>query len=168
MDINLFENDVELVNNPISRKEKLIIIQGGEDRINRLAVSNKNIDILLDPQLGTKQDFLHNRNSGLNQVLCKLAKKNKVAIGFSFNNILKNSSSKILGRIIQNIKLCRKYKLTIVVGNFSKSETRNINDIHSFYKTLGMTGKELQDGSNYKEHKLDYKRRYITKGVMKC
>src|SRR3989344_7408011 len=93
----------------------LRIVEGGSEEKNRKAVEDKSTDILLSPERNAQNDKLSSRNSGLNQVLCKLAHDNKIAIGFSFSEILKSKERSVLiGRIMQNIKLCRKYKVRIV------------------------------------------------------
>ncbi|MBT3985585.1 hypothetical protein HOD38_05970 [archaeon] len=167
MDINLFDKNIELVVK--SAKDRFVIIKGGSDKVNRLAVSSKKVDILLDSHLGYRKDKMHQRDSGLNQVLCKLAKENNVAIGFSFSSILHSKNYRDLGRIIQSIKLCRKYKVKIVVGNFAKnkSDVREIKDVYSMFKVLGMTGMEIKASSEFIEGRLDYKKRYVSKGVRK-
>ena len=167
MDINLFDKNVESVIK--STKDKFVIIKGGSDKVNRQAVSSKKVDILLDSHLGYRKDKMHQRDSGLNQVLCKLAKENNVAIGFSFSSILHSKNYRDLGRITQSIKLCRKYKIKIVVGNFAKNkaDVREIKDVYSMFKVLGMTGKEIKTSSEFIESRLDYKKRYVSKGVRK-
>ena len=147
--------------------KELVIVQGGDDTINRLALSSRYVDVLLDPHLGQRKDFMHQRNSGLNHVLCTLAKEHNVAVGFSFSSILHSlQKAKDLGRIIQNIHLCRKYKISMVIGSFAKDawELRNEKDLQAFFKVLGMTGKEVQMG--FVQKRLEYKRRFVQKGVM--
>tara|TARA_Y100000310_G_scaffold333369_1_gene410775 strand:+ start:71 stop:595 length:525 start_codon:yes stop_codon:yes gene_type:complete len=147
-------------------RDKIIIIQAKDDKLNRQALS-KHVDILLDPHLFRRKDYMHQRDSGLNQVLCNLARENKIAIGFSFSSILNaKDRAKIIGRMIQNIKLCRKYRVKMVIGSFAKSEkdTRNLKDIQSFFKVLGMTGKEAN--LNFVKERLEFKRKFIRKGVM--
>ena len=96
-----------------------------------------------------RKDYLHQRASGLNHVLCDLAKKNNVTIGFSYSSLFnKNSSvsSLIMGRMIQNISLCAKYKVKTVIGSFSAYpyELRAPHDTASIFKIFGMEiGKEL-------------------------
>jgi len=167
MDINLFDKNVESANKFC--REKFVVIKGGSDKVNRMAVSSKKVDILLDSHLGYRKDKMHQRDSGLNQVLCKLAKENNVAIGFSFSSILNSKNYRDLGRIIQSIKLCRKYKVKVVVGNFAKNKTevRELKDVYSMFKVLGMTGKEIKTSSEFIESRLDYKKRYVSKGVRK-
>ncbi len=145
-------------------RNKIIVITGGSEKVNRSAVSTKNVDILLDPHLGQRKDKMHQRDSGLNQVLLKLAKQNNVAIGFSFKNVLNSKNlEKDLGRIIQNIILCRKYKVKMVIQEF---ENRNRVDVNSLFKVLGMTAGEIKVSNDYEQYKLDYKKRYVMKGVM--
>jgi len=173
MDLVLFETKegykVDLEDIPRKRyKDKLVFVKAKDDAFNRKVLSSKFVDVLLDPHLGKRQDFMHHRNSGLNQVLCKLAKENNIAIGFSFSSILNSKDrGKEMGRIMQNIKLCRKYKVKMVIGSFAKNkyELRNVKDIQALFKVLGMTGEEVK--MDFVEKRLNYKRRFIKKGVMK-
>jgi len=67
------------------------------------------------------KDYIHNRSSGLNHILCGLANKNKITVGFSFSSILSSADMpKLLGRIAQNIRLCRKYKVETIFASFAK------------------------------------------------
>ena len=128
--------------------EGLIIAEGSE--LNRAILENKKIDILVSSENNSKKDFMHYRNSGLNQVLCKLANKNSIAIAFSFNDVLKakgTERSKIMGRMMQNVKLCKKYKVNMVISSFatSKFELKSPSDLISFGIILGMTPKEAKE-----------------------
>ena len=124
-------------------KGSMNIVKGYSERTNRAAVSNKKVDILLSPEKNIKKDFMHSRNSGLNQVMCKLAKKNNVAIGFNFQDVL-NSKGKnrndILGRMMLNVKLCRKYKVKMYIVNITKKwyEKRSEKELKEFGLFLGM------------------------------
>jgi len=75
---------------------------------------------------------------------------------------------KLIGRMMQNIKLCRKYKVRMVIGSFGKTQddVRSEKDMQSFFKVIGMTGKEVQ--MNYVEERLEYKKKFIRKGVMRA
>lgn len=116
------------------------IIIGGTDKKNRSAVENKNVDVLLSPEKDRTKDFMKFRNSGLNQILCKLAHKNNVAIGFNFDDVLDSDNKiNILGKMMQNVKLCRKYKIKMNI--FSKD--RSISDLKSFGVILGMHPSEI-------------------------
>lgn len=146
-------NPVEFTNKfnlkkKLQGEQGLKIVLGSKN--NRLAVEVKQINILLSPEKGVRKDSLHQRHSGLNQVICKLAKKNDIAIGFNFNEILTNKGWKraeILGRMMQNVKLCRKYKIMMVLGSFafSKWDMRAVNDLISFGMVIGMHPAEARD-----------------------
>lgn len=109
------------------------------------AFEDKRIDLVVSLERSSGRDFMHYRNSGLNQVLCKLAKRNNIAIGFNFNDILKDKPN--MGRMIQNIRLCRKYKVRMVLASFASNvyEMRNPKDLMSFGISLGMTEKDAKD-----------------------
>ena len=86
--IELIKSGMSQIRNKIQKEDNLVVVLGGEDSVNRFAVENKKVDILLSPENNNKRDFLFFRNSGLNQVLCKFAHKNNVAIGFNFSDLL--------------------------------------------------------------------------------
>ena len=123
-------------------KKGLVIVQGGDLDINRFAVENKQVDILLSPEKNTRKDLMFSRRSGLNQVLCKLAAKNGVAIGFDFSYLLHSSDkqrARILGRMKQNVKFCKKYKVKMVFSSFAKNkyELRSEDFLKVFARILG-------------------------------
>jgi RNase P/RNase MRP subunit p30 len=97
-----------------------------------------------------RKDTMHQRYSGLNNVLCELAFRNKVKIAFSFSSILNTSGAQratLFGRMMQNISLCRKYKVKTLVGSFARStfEMRSAKDLQSLFIVLGMHPKEAKD-----------------------
>ena len=159
MDIICFEGDkFDLGFSEILNCKNLKIEQGDKDT--RKLIENKKIDILLNSEKGFKGDSLHYRNSGLDQIVCKLAAKNKIAIGFSFSEFLSsNNRSELIGRIRQNVKLCRKYKVKMVVASFAKNkyEMRDAKDLLAFCRFIGMTGKEANDALNFKKKEEDIK-----------
>jgi len=129
------------------RLKKIVIAEGGS--LNRLMIEQKLIDILVNPEKGIERDFLHSRNSGLNQVLCRLAKQNKSVIGFSFSAFLNCEGevrAMLLGRMMQNVRLCRKYKVKIILGSFAKNEfeLRNRDALLHFGIFLGMKPEEAK------------------------
>jgi len=99
-------------------------------------------------------DFIFYRNSGLDQILCKLAVKNNNIVCFSFNSILnteKYERAKIFGRIMQNIWLCRKYKVKTLIASFAAkpSEMRALHDLASLFQIIGIHPSEAQKAMNY-------------------
>jgi|GEM_PF-1056263 len=134
----------QALGNAVSRaysKKQIIFVLGSNDEVNRAALENKRVSALLNPEQTRKKDFMHSRNSGLNHVLCKLASQNNIAIGISFEDItnLKGiERAERLGRIMQNIMLCRKYNTKILLASFGKNLS-SCYDLRSLGFSLGMT-----------------------------
>ena len=118
-------------------KNKIIIFSSKNDKLNRKILEKEKIDILLLNMAGRK-DFQKQRNSGFNQVLAKIAKKNNVAIGINLDEIIDaktKQKAEILAQIKQNIKLCNKNKLKM---KFIAQKQRDIYDLKSLGLILGM------------------------------
>jgi ribonuclease P/MRP protein subunit RPP1 len=120
-------------------KYKHIVVSGSNDEVNRAAVESKKVFMLLNPEIERKKDFGDWRNSGLNDVLCKLASKNNVAIGIDLATLAEDKFEKAerLGRIMQNIRLCRKFNVKMLI--FSEKEQLNDADLMAVGMTLGMS-----------------------------
>jgi len=74
-------------------------------------------------------------------VLCNLANKNGISVGFSFFDVLNaKDRGKIIGRMMQNAMLCKKYRVNIVVGSFArdKYDFRLRNDLEAFGRVIGI------------------------------
>ncbi len=144
--VRIIDVPLDKLRNEIQKEKGKVIIQGGDEKTNRAVVENKKVDILLSPEVNKKKDHLHYRKSGLNQVLCKLARENKVAIGFDFSLLLNSKErSKILGRMMFNYKLCKKYKVKMVFSCFSKDkfELRSEDSMKVFERILEKYAKDL-------------------------
>lgn len=124
----------------------IIIVRGKDASFNRKILENKKVNILLSPEsekLGKKQDKLYERDSGLNHILCKIAKQNSKIIAIDLSEILAlegKEKAKYLARVMQNIRLCKKYKVSMVITSLALSQKglRNIYDLESLCITLGM------------------------------
>ena len=134
--------------------KNIVIVKSFDEEISRACLENKNVDILIGSELSNDKDFIHFRKSGLNQVLCKLAKKNDIAIGFSFSDLINYDKREVLlGRMMQNVFLCRKYKLKTVLGSFANKdiEIKNKSELMSFGKVIGMNGNEIKQSLNFRK-----------------
>jgi len=132
-------------------KSKLVFVKATED--NRFAFEKSKPDMVFAIEEVQPRDFMHQRGSGLNHIMCRFAKENNVKIGFSFNSILNSSTmsrAQIIGRMQQNIALCRKYKCKTVIASFAKSpyEMRSPKDLLAFFIEIGMHQKEAKDALN--------------------
>jgi RNase P/RNase MRP subunit p30 len=146
--IDIFDVPLTKLRDEIKKKEGKIVVLGGDEKLNRLALEIKKVDILLSPETNSREDNVHYRKAGLNQVLCKLAKENDVAIGFDFARLIRSEGKergKILGRMFFNYKLCKKYKIKMIFSSFSKNkfELRNDDSMRVFERILVKYAKDL-------------------------
>jgi len=127
----------------LARARKKVIVKGKGIEFNRKILENKKVNILVMSH-SDKKDKLRQRDSGLNQVLCKIAKDNNITIAFDFSELLKEKDKEralLLARLIQNIKLCRKYKTKFML----LSEHKDKNSLFSFLLTLGCDTKSAKE-----------------------
>lgn len=127
-----------------------VFVLGTNDVINRTALENKKVNALISPEYERSHDWSNYRNSGLNQVLCKIARDNNKAIMINFKDILLKRGQEravLLGRIMQNIKLCRKYNAKLRMATFASrhEEMRSISDLKSLCTVMGMNTKQIKE-----------------------
>ena len=118
-------------------KDKKIVFSSDDDELNRKILEKEKIDVLL-LNLKGKKDRQKQRESGLDHVMAKLAKKNNIAIGVDFNEILESNGkmkAEILARVRQNIKICNKNKLKMI---FLKTQDKDNYDLKSLGLVFGM------------------------------
>lgn len=133
----------ELRNLIQKNKDKRIIVEGYDDLVNRAAVEDKRVFMLLNPEIARIKDFKDWRNSGMNDVVCKLAAQNNILIGVDLDNLPENEFARAerLGRIMQNIRFCRKFNAKIML----LSKKLNESELRSIALVLGMSTKQAQE-----------------------
>ena len=152
----------------------LIISESRNEIKDRKKLEQKKFDLLFNFENQAKSDFIHQRNSGLNHIFCKLAKK--TAIGISFSNLMTLKPferARAIGRIEQNLMLCRKYKVKTIFASFAKNpkDMRSPLDLRAFLNTIS-PDKEIAKNSllnlnliltqNIKKKEKDYISKDIT------
>ncbi len=135
----LARNDNEVIAS--KRMSDFVVMKSREDVRN--TIEKFCPGMIFGVELSERKDFMHHRNSGLNQVIAKIAYEKNVIMGIAFNLILKSSGfrrSVLLGRISQNIRLCRKYKTKIKFFSLATNplEMRSPNELISLCVNLGM------------------------------
>jgi len=111
----------------------------------REAVERIRPDIIYGLEEAPRSDLIHQRNSGLNHITCRMAADKDIAIGFSFSSLLDRRTRSVrMGRMAQNIKLCRKYKVKMIIASFAAKpmHMRSPVDLKSLFQTFGMTAVE--------------------------
>lgn len=106
-------------------------------------VEHEKPTLLMNPEYADRADPLHQRASGLNHVLARMCTKNNVTVCFTIAPLLGLSPAKraqVLGRISQNISICRQCNVPIKIATLASTpeELRNPADIASLFITLGM------------------------------
>lgn len=117
----------------------LIIFKGGNEELNRKAVEDSRVDILLHPEKGRK-------DSGINHVTAKKASENNVAIGLDFKqlNTTNKKRSHIFRHWRRNMKLCEKYGADYLITTRAKEiyDLRSPRDLENLINSLGYNGKK--------------------------
>jgi RNase P/RNase MRP subunit p30 len=118
----------------------LAVINPGE--LVRLAVSNPRIDAVFRVPSIIGRDSTEYRRSNFNAILANIASQNKVAYGIDFSYFTENSGyslAKLLGREMQNIRLCRR-KTKILMASMAKTamELRLPENLSAMGRVLGL------------------------------
>ena len=115
--------NIDKINSKFKNGELFIAIKSSVK--DREIIENQKANLIFGFEENSKRDFLHQRGSGLDHILCKLVHENNVIIGLSLNSILNSDNKNIIfGRMMQNIRLCDKFKVKILIGSFSQSPYR--------------------------------------------
>ncbi|MGM5485469.1 MAG: hypothetical protein ACQEP1_06385 [Nanobdellota archaeon] len=119
----------------------------------------RDVDVVYGLEGSDKPDFVHHRNSGMNQVLAKIFSDKDIMVGFSFSLVLNSRKPDvILGRMRQNVMLCRKYDVKMVFGNFASEvdDLRSMDDLKSFASMIGMKPDEIKRSLSHVSERLEY------------
>ncbi|PJC45714.1 hypothetical protein COU58_03225 [Candidatus Pacearchaeota archaeon CG10_big_fil_rev_8_21_14_0_10_32_42] len=126
------QNFSKLKNLVLKNKGKEIIFSSNNDELNRKIIEKLQINTLLI-SLENRKDYMKQRNSGFNEVMARISKKNGIKIGIDFDELIgAKEKEKIVSRIIQNVKLCSRNKVGMVFV-----EGKEKRDIH-LLKSLGL------------------------------
>jgi len=136
--VRVDNREIHKVKNELKNEKAFIVVKSSTN--DKEAIERLKPDVIFSFEDNIKKDFVHQRASGLNHILCKSAKDNGVMIGFSLSSILNTEDKhKILGRMMQNIGLCRKYKVKMIIASFARSPfgMRSPHDLIGLFKVLG-------------------------------
>lgn len=125
-----------------SREFDYVVVNGGDEHINRLATSDKRVDILAHPDAGRK-------DPGIDPFVAKQAHKNGVAIEVNLRNLILATGSRrvnALKNIARTLKLSRKYGFDIIVTSGAKSrlELRGGDGVFQLLRLLGFEEVEAE------------------------
>jgi ribonuclease P/MRP protein subunit RPP1 len=97
-------------------KVDVLAVHGGDEGINRAALENSNVDILLHPSTP--------KGSGLNHVLARSASENNVAIGFDVDSLIMSRGGRrvhSLSHFRDYLALSRKYDVPMLLTSNASS-----------------------------------------------
>ena len=118
-------------------------IKGKDISFNRKILESKKTEMLILNHTD-KKDRLKQRDSGLNQVLCRIAKDNNITLAIDLNELTESRDKKtralILGRILQNIKLIKKFK-----NKFKLLNPGNKNQAFSLLLSWGLPTSQTKE-----------------------
>lgn len=124
---------------------KIVLVQAQGDDFNRKMFENSDIDVIVGLEIHDRKDYLKQRDSGLNEILCRLAKKNGIKIGIELKKIVKlgpRGKALVLSRIMQNIRLCRRVGVRMVIMD---SESFGEQELSGFLISLGASTKQVKE-----------------------
>lgn len=130
----------------LKKEGKEVVVLAQDDEFNRKIFENEDVDLIVGLEFN-KTDLLKQRNSGLNEINTRLAKKNNIKIGVDIEKISKLDKlekSRVLARVRQNIELCKRVGCRMVIlGKASKQ------DVMSFFLSLkGSTKQAIEAFKN--------------------
>lgn len=132
-------NEIRKQAEKLAKQGEKVIVLGRDIDFNRKVLEMKRVNVLvLQHKIG--KDKLKQRDSGLNEILCNIAKKNSISLGIDFSELLtedKKEKGKILGRLIQNLKLMKRAGNKIEILN--KPEDKK--SLQAFFVVLGIDSK---------------------------
>jgi len=122
------------------KKADVILVHGGDLKINRAATEDPRVDILSHP-------YRSRFDSGINHVLAVKAAENSVAIEINLKYFLltrPNQQYRVLNQFQQIMKLHRKYEVPVIITSDTSSfyGLRNPRDIMALAACFGMTKDE--------------------------
>lgn len=123
-----------------AQREHISTILHAQDHLfNRFFFEKTPITALTACEHIRKKDHLHFRSGGIDQILARLAAQhNKVFLTSILDLNEKKSRAQILGRIIFNILLCRKYHVSYVPVSFARTpyDMKGAHDVDSLVASL--------------------------------
>ena len=149
----------------IRQKVELVAVKGGNFDVNRAAVEDRRIDILLHPEYKRK-------DSGIDHKTAKAASENDVTIGLVFHTLHQTYGkvrSHVLRHMKKSIQLCNKYgaNITVVSGAEDKYSIKEPRELASLLRVLDVEPPESMRYVSYLPEGIVKTNRKKLKGEIK-
>jgi RNase P/RNase MRP subunit p30 len=129
MDFNKLKNEVK------KAKGKEIIFASAADDLNRKVMEKLSVDGVLI-YLDERKDYVKQRDSGFNEVMARICKKNKIVIYFDLDELFDSGNKeRVLARLRQNIELCNRVGIPIRV--WVGENVRDVFEVRALFGSLG-------------------------------
>ncbi len=121
----------------------IVMVRGGDQKINRAACEDPRVDILSKP-------YFKRRDCGINHVMAKKAALNDVAIELNIKHLTKTNPHlhyKVLSHYREIVKLKRKYGFPLIITTEAESiyELHTPRDIMALALCFGMDTEEAEE-----------------------
>jgi ribonuclease P/MRP protein subunit RPP1 len=118
------------------KRTDVLLVQGGDLKINRASVEDPRVDVLAHPYQGR-------RDSGFNHVLAKKAAENEVAIEINIGYFLRSRNhrrQKVIAQFRELVKLKSKFDFPLVITSGARSlyDLRSPQDLMALSNCFGM------------------------------
>ncbi len=123
----------------LKQKKLRVFFRPSSEELLRFALEKAPVDGVIGVEEIHPTDSVHYLRGGLDQMLCTFAAGQGKAVVFSFSSVLNSHSRwKLLGRMMFNLRLCRKYNVKVILRNFSLNleEMRSASDLGAFERVL--------------------------------
>lgn len=136
-----------------------LVLDKAPYKLRRYCIEKALVDCLINLEVSEIPDTLKYRRSGIDKVTAKFASKTHVSIVFNFNNFLNSNGIRravIFGRMLYNMKLCRKYRTPIIItsGARNSKELVGTGELIAFGEMLGLTKKEAKLSLSFAQRKI--------------
>ncbi|MBI2675659.1 MAG: hypothetical protein HYX24_04330 [Candidatus Aenigmarchaeota archaeon] len=124
------------------KSAEVLAVKGGDIDMNRASIEAGGIDLLVDP--------FTDYSDGMDYVMARLARRNRVMIGFAFSSLLHSARQKradIFSGMLSVASLVRKYKTGFALGSFGLTayDMRAPSEIMSFGRLLGFDDRQIKN-----------------------
>lgn len=149
--------DLKCMNVKKRKNFDILLVRGGNLKLNREAVQNVFSDFLINP-------FENREDIGINHIFAKKAALNNVGIVIDFSSLkFKNlyEENKEYQKILEISKLCRKYKVPFFIASFSKEkfDVKDFKFFESIEYVFGFEEKEIKENWKRIENILEENRK---------
>ncbi|MBU3923590.1 MAG: hypothetical protein KJ592_01620 [Nanoarchaeota archaeon] len=141
------EKEARRIIESLKKSGKKIGVMGGDDVFNRRVVETLKVDYLVSVECKTGRGNLKQRDSGINHVVAKMARDRGIVFVVDVSEISRMKGivkALRLGRVIQNVKICRKAGCGLKIASFGLKESEVVGEVErrAFGVGLGMSSSQ--------------------------